>query len=212
MRRLDLPNIVTATRYPCALLFLLACAAGRPAWSAATLGLLILTYLTDLLDGFLARRTPGRDARAGQVMDSAADSYTFVIVFTGLHLAGVVHPLVLCAVIGGRAVLDLTRLVGLARGERYLRPTVYTKTKGFVYCSLSIVLYAGTVPAFAWLGRDPLPAAANTALVLATVAAVGSFLAVHRRHFLAMFAPIAAANPPITERLEHVDTQSPSRA
>lgn len=209
MRRLDLPNLVTATRYPCALVFLLACAAGRPSWPAATLGLLILTYLTDLLDGFLARRQPGRDARAGQVMDSAADSYTFVIVFTGLHLADVLHPVTLCVVIGGRAVLDLTRLVGLARGERYLRPTFYTKAKGFVYCSLSIVLFAGTVPALAWLGRDPLPAAANAALVLATVAAVGSFLAVHRRHFLAMFAP---ATPSITERLEHVETQSPSRA
>ncbi|MEV6964073.1 CDP-alcohol phosphatidyltransferase family protein [Hamadaea sp. NPDC051192] len=209
MRRLDLPNLVTATRYPSALVFLLACAAGRPSWSAATLALLLLTYLTDLLDGFLARRTPGRDPRAGQVMDSAADSYTFVIVFTGLFVAGVVHPITLCAVIGGRAVLDLTRLVGLARGESYLRPTFYTKAKGFVYCSLSIVLYAKTVPAFAWLGRDPLPVAANTALVLATVAAVGSFLAVHRQHFLTMFAP---ATPSITERLEHVETQSPSRA
>jgi len=181
---MDIPNIVTLSRYAGALIFVAACAAGAGApWSTLVLILLIAVYTTDIVDGELARRRPDRPPTVGQVLDSATDSYTFILVFIALFVAGAIPLITLVVVVAGRALFDLIRFVGFALDHVYAAPIPLSKAKGFVYTCMSCLLYAvHAVPAFAGLDRPAVTASANLLVVASTVLAAAAFLQRHRTY------------------------------
>ncbi|WP_167969216.1 CDP-alcohol phosphatidyltransferase family protein [Lentzea indica] len=183
-RRVDLPNLISLFRYLGATGFAIASLAPSHHFiSAAILALLIFTYLSDVLDGYLARRAAGRIAPEGRVIDSAADSYTFIVVFLALLRLDATSEGVLLGIIAARSIFDLTRLIALSRGHEYAAPTSLTKAKGLVYALSSIALYAGfAVPGLSWMVAGPMPALINVAIIAFTILAAGSFLRSHGHH------------------------------
>lgn len=78
-RFLTLPNLLSLARFPLAVAFVVAGSAG------ARLGILIAASLTDLLDGWLARRLG--TTRLGALLDPIADK-TFVLLAVSTFLFG----------------------------------------------------------------------------------------------------------------------------
>lgn len=99
-RVLSLPNILSLSRLPLAAAFLLVAA------TPVRLLLLAAASITDLLDGWLARR--GRTTALGALLDPVGDK-TFVLAALSAFVANGVLPVLDCAIILSR---DLATAVG----------------------------------------------------------------------------------------------------
>jgi cardiolipin synthase len=78
---LQIPNLLTLLRVPLAVAFHRA--VGKSRSGHAPLALLALAGLTDVLDGYIARRT-GQDTATGAVLDPLADKFFALAVVSGL--------------------------------------------------------------------------------------------------------------------------------
>lgn len=82
MKLLSLPNIVSLLRLPLAVAFFFTDSlTGRAV-------ILVVVALTDLADGFLARRMPSHDRRAGQIVDPITDKLFVLIALLVFALRG----------------------------------------------------------------------------------------------------------------------------
>lgn len=69
---MNLPNALTGLRFVLSFIFFVALCKKGPAWMDAALGLLVLSGITDLLDGWLARRR-GEETVFGRIADPFVD-------------------------------------------------------------------------------------------------------------------------------------------
>jgi cardiolipin synthase len=104
------PNILSMLRLALVPVFLVFIVRGD---YVVSLAVLIVASLTDLLDGYLARRL-GQVTRLGQLLDPAADRLYIVATLVALALRDIV-PLWLVAVLVGREVVLAGVLVVLRR-------------------------------------------------------------------------------------------------
>lgn len=108
-RIVTIPNVLTLVRLLLIPVFLVLVVVGEYGWALATV---VVSSLTDFLDGFVARRF-GQVSRLGQLLDPAADRLFILSTLVGIAVAGVV-PWLFVAVIVLRDVLLLALGVVLA--------------------------------------------------------------------------------------------------
>jgi cardiolipin synthase (CMP-forming) len=108
-RIVTIPNILSLVRLALIPVFLVLLLEGQ---DVAALATLVLSSVTDYLDGLLARRL-GQVSRLGQLLDPAADRLFIFATLIGLAVTGIV-PWWLLAVVAGRDVVLLALGVVLA--------------------------------------------------------------------------------------------------
>ena len=89
MKLLSVPNLLSLSRLPLAAAFLIVdSVGGRTAIVAAV-------ALTDLADGYFARRMPSHDRRSGQIVDPVTDKLFVLIALLTFAVRGDITPGVL---------------------------------------------------------------------------------------------------------------------
>lgn len=92
MRADQIPNIVTAFRIPLGLVIVFFLRADQIALTLCSIALL-LAYITDLLDGILARKL-NAVSKDGELWDSLADKAVYIGAVIALTNQGVLDPLI----------------------------------------------------------------------------------------------------------------------
>lgn len=108
-RIVTIPNVLTLLRLLLIPAFLVLVAVGEYGWALLTV---VVSSLTDFLDGFVARRF-GQVSRVGQLLDPAADRLFILSTLVGIAVAGIV-PWWFVAIVVLRDVLLLALGVVLA--------------------------------------------------------------------------------------------------
>ncbi|MEY2847468.1 MAG: hypothetical protein RI885_133 [Actinomycetota bacterium] len=145
-RILTVPNCLSLVRLALVPVFLVLVLAGQDALALVTL---VVSSLTDFLDGVIARRFH-QVSRLGQLLDPAADRLFIVATLIGLAARGIV-PWWLVAVIVGRDVL--LAVLGVALANRGYGPLpVHQLGKVATFClfyALPILMIGLVFPAVA---------------------------------------------------------------
>jgi cardiolipin synthase len=165
------PNIITLTRVALVPVFALLLFQGRP---AGALLVIFLAGLSDVLDGFAARKWKQR-TKVGTLIDPLADKFLLTTAFVLLTVRSLglrhVIPLWLTATVIGRDLLILfgAALITLLRGRREFTPTVFGK--GSTVLQVATVFWVvlansvgGSVGA-----ASPIPAAVTAPSVLSAL-------------------------------------------
>lgn len=152
-RWLNLPNVLTLTRFALAPVFALMVIRNRP---FAALFVVCLAGATDVLDGFAARKLRLKTEIGGLIdplADKALGATTFVLLtIKGFGTAHII-PLWLTATVLGRDVLIVAGglVISLVRGRRKFTPTVLGKICTVLQVTTIIwVVLANYVEASSW--------------------------------------------------------------
>jgi CDP-diacylglycerol---glycerol-3-phosphate 3-phosphatidyltransferase len=153
--------VVTLVRIPLAVIFsaLLLWVERSTVLLAACLGLLALIELTDLLDGYLARRM-GSVTEWGAMMDPYADSMARLIVYWSLAVTGLTLPVVPLVMALRDVTVGYCRIT-LTRKGKSVAANISGKVKAIVQGGASGLLLLGplywnhtgvwTMPVFSWI-------------------------------------------------------------
>jgi len=109
-------NLITLSRFPLLVVYLLMLYSGGSSLRFWAVGLILMIVLMDGLDGMVARMR-GETSLLGSVLDIAMDrtlEYVLWVVFADLNLISVVVPIIVLT--RGTAV-DAVRAVGLRHGK-----------------------------------------------------------------------------------------------
>jgi len=117
-RRFAVADVLTALRFPLAALFPVA---GSPAWQLA---IVAMAAVTDVADGFLARRFGS--SRAGAVLDPIADKVFMVTAFLTIGLRGLLEWYELIGVL----LRDLVAALGFVATWLLRRPVALPARAG----------------------------------------------------------------------------------
>lgn len=147
-RILTIPNALSAVRLALVPVFLVLIIEGN---DLAALVVLVVSSLTDLLDGIIARRW-GQVTRLGQLLDPAADRLLIFAAIIGLALRDVI-PWWLVAVIVGRDAFLL--ILGVVLANHGFGPLpVHHLGKMATFCLLyafPLLMLGQAFPQAAWL-------------------------------------------------------------
>lgn len=158
-------NAITCARIVCALILILC-----PTFSGRFYGFYIVGGITDVLDGFIARRS-GTESRLGARLDTAAD-----FIFTGVVLVKILRtaafPTWMLVCVAGIAGIKCANAVGgLIRWKRFLSEhTVMNKICGVLLFGIPL-----------WIDRMPWKIAR---ILLTLICAVTTFAAVQEGHYI----------------------------
>lgn len=130
------PNLLSTLRILLVFPIIWALLQGHPTWA---LGLFIFAGLTDLLDGWLARRQHW-STRTGGVLDAIADKLLMLAVYGGLWWLDV-FPAWLLGVVVGRDMLIILGCLGywLQLGKFNPEPSTISKANTFMQIVLAIL-------------------------------------------------------------------------
>jgi cardiolipin synthase len=164
----NVPNAITLTRVALVPVFALMLVQKRP---SGALLVIFLAGLSDVLDGFAARRWRQR-TRVGTVIDPLADKFLLSTAFILLTIRslGFTHviPLWLTATVIGRDLVILAgaAVISLIRGRREFTPTVFGKMSTVLQVATVFwVVLANSLSASAYAGAR-IPAAITSPSVL----------------------------------------------
>jgi cardiolipin synthase len=147
-RIFTIPNVLSFIRLGLVPVFLVLIILGHDAWALITL---IVSSVTDFLDGLLARRL-NQVTRLGQLLDPAADRLFIFAALIGLAIRGVI-PWWLVAIIVGRDVVLLVLGIVLANFGFGPLP-VHHLGKVATFClfyALPILMIGQAFPDAAWI-------------------------------------------------------------
>lgn len=135
--RLGAANLLTFARIHFLPLLVFLAATRQFAW---VLPVYALLGLTDVLDGWIARRR-GEESKLGFVLDPLSDLCFHLGIFLGLAYTREV-PLVLAGLVVARYSILLLGCAGLYlwKGEIWIRPTRFGKASGFLIAVLTSLL------------------------------------------------------------------------
>ncbi len=138
--RFFLVLLLTISRGPLAVFFAVLFLTGGPEWMRVALGLFLLAAmeLTDLLDGFIARRF-GVVTEWGAALDPYMDSFSRLIVYWTLACTGLILPLV-PLVMALRDVTVAYCRIFLARAGHTVAANWSGKIKAVVQATVAIVI------------------------------------------------------------------------
>ncbi len=151
-RILTVPNLLSFVRLALVPVFLVLLLVGN---DLAALVVLVVSVITDYLDGVIAR-TFGQISRLGQVLDPAADRLFILATLLGLAARGII-PWWFVAVLVARDVMLLgVGVVLAANGYGPLPVHHLGKVATFVlFYALPTLVLGQAVPSIAWLS-DPV--------------------------------------------------------
>ncbi|PJJ55119.1 CDP-alcohol phosphatidyltransferase family protein [Compostimonas suwonensis] len=147
---MTIPNLLSFFRLLLVPVFLVLIIVGQDVLALATL---VVSSLTDFLDGYLARRLH-QVTRLGQLLDPAADRLYIFATLIGLAWRELV-PWWLVAVIVGRDVMLIVLAVVLAN-HRYGPLPVHRVGKIATFClfyALPLLMLGQAFPVIAWLSE-----------------------------------------------------------
>lgn len=152
-----LANRLSSTRFllVIALAVVASLSSGRLTALAATL--VIAMWLTDVVDGPLARmgQRLGATLRPeGQAIDPVIDDFAYAVGFVILLDRGLVPLAFVALVVTTRCAFTLIRIVGLAQGRPFARPRRSGKLMGVCLGLGQIVLFAGAAGLTPGLGEN----------------------------------------------------------
>jgi CDP-diacylglycerol--glycerol-3-phosphate 3-phosphatidyltransferase len=149
--RFFLVLLLTISRGPLAVFFAVLFLTAGPGWMRVALGLFLLAAmeLTDLLDGFIARRF-GVVTEWGAALDPYMDSFSRLIVYWTLACTGLILPLV-PLVMALRDVTVAYCRIFLARAGHTVAANWSGKFKAVVQATVAIVIVVEPVYE-PWLG------------------------------------------------------------
>ena len=138
--RFFLVVLLTISRGPLAVAFAVLFLTANPGWMRVALGLFLLAAMemTDLLDGFAARRF-GVATELGAALDPYMDSFSRLIVYWTLACAGLILPLV-PLVMALRDVTVAYCRIFLARAGHTVAANWSGKIKAVVQATVAIVI------------------------------------------------------------------------
>lgn len=185
-----LANRVTLSRW---LLVVALAAAGAvlPDASGLALALVLAIWLTDVVDGPIARRGQALGAAhrpEGEVIDPVVDDFAYAIGFAILLDQSLVPFAFLALVIAVRCGFTLLRITGLAQGRPFARPRLSGKAMGVSLGMGQIVLFSATAGVAPQLGEPTFRAALVGTMTLACAVALADFVRVNRNVLAAAFS------------------------
>lgn len=169
-RMLVVANILSLSRGVAAVAIFLMSLVGASA--VAILAVASAMWLTDALDGLVARKGHRRGARKrtdGAALDPLMDDMAFISGFLVLLAAGVVPLWFVAGLLASRVLFALVRITGLAHKEHFARSSLVTKFNGAVLAIGQLLLLAHVGFPATLVGSDGL-AVAVIALMTATTA------------------------------------------
>lgn len=110
-----LPNYLTIARIVLVPFFILCYYAGLPGWNYWAGGIFIAASLTDMLDGYLARRF-ACVSKFGKLMDPIADKVLFTSALLLLLAWGKVGPVICIILIGREFIISGFRQLAASEG------------------------------------------------------------------------------------------------
>ncbi len=186
-RELVAANAISLSRGVAALAVLAMGLAG----ASATPLLVVATamWLSDVLDGHVARRACRRGARErldGQILDPLMDDVAFVCGFLVLLAAGVAPLWFVAALLVCRVLFALIRMLGLADPRSFFAvPVAVTKASGAVLAVGQLLLLAHmALPSSPLFGGDALPVVAIATMTAVTTCSVAYFAVFRHAHLL----------------------------
>lgn len=175
-------NALSLSRGIAALGILAMSLAGAPA--IAVLAVASAMWLTDALDGWVARRGWARGARRrvdGEALDPLMDDVAFVCGFLVLFGADAVPLWFVAGLLVSRILFALIRMAGLAYAEPFFaRPLLVTKFNGAVLAIGQLLLFAHIAFPDTLAGSDGLALVAVATMTATTTYSVVQFAV--RRH------------------------------
>ncbi len=140
-------NIITLARYPLIIIYLIVLYYGNSTTLLLNTPLIILIFLLDTLDGWIARKR-GETSLLGSVLDIATDrtmEYVLWVVYAHLNLIPVVVPIIV--IIRGTMV-DAVRSIGMKSGTTAFEQ-IQSPINRFLVSSRFMRAFYGTVKAIA---------------------------------------------------------------
>jgi CDP-diacylglycerol--glycerol-3-phosphate 3-phosphatidyltransferase len=134
------PNLVSLARIALTPVVVALLASGHRAWAA---GLLVLLFVTDGLDGYLARRQD-RVTELGKVLDPAADKIAVAAVLIRLVVAGE-FPLWALLLVLARDVAIAVGGVAVARRTGVVPPALMVGKVALVLLAVAVVVFAADI-------------------------------------------------------------------
>jgi phosphatidylglycerophosphate synthase len=135
-----IPNMITSLRYLLSVALLgLVTVDSKPARTLA-FAIVCVTGLTDVLDGYVARRTVR--SPPGALLDPLADEFAVVTGFLCLLAAGRAPLWLALLVFWSRSLFGLVRILSVAGGGAYAAPQATTRVKMGVLYGGEVVLFA----------------------------------------------------------------------
>jgi len=136
-----LVNLVSLSRLPLALVFVVAFKESRPLFFVAV-GACLLALATDILDGYLARRL-GVASTHGRHWDSLGDKAFYVGVIVSLNAAGLLLTVLAWALLVREVALYITRILYIQNLGEVERIRPFTDWHGyFMYAVIVLGLGA----------------------------------------------------------------------
>lgn len=175
-RLLVLANALSLSRGVAALGVLVMSLAGVS--PVVVLALASLMWLTDILDGQVARRAWKRGARRrtdGAALDPMMDDMAFICGFLVLLEAGVVPLWFVGGLLASRVLFAVIRFTVLAHGEPFARPQLVTKFNGAVLAVGQLLLLAHAGLPRTIIGGDGLILPVIAVMTATTVYSVARF-------------------------------------
>jgi len=186
-RELVAANAISLSRGIAALALLALALAGE--WGLPLLLVAGAMWLTDAIDGYVARHAQHRGARErvdGKILDPLMDDVAFICGFLALLVVGAAPLWFVAALLVCRVLFALIRMLGLAeRRVSFAGPTLVTKASGAVLAVGQLLLLAQVVlPASPFFGSSGIRIAALAAMTAITTCSVAYFAVYRHGHLL----------------------------
>lgn len=149
----------------------------------ALLVLVIVGWLTDVLDGQVAR-IGHRDIDPrpdGQALDPLVDDFAYTVGFLVLMNIGVLPLWFVMLALGSRTLMAGIRIVGLAQGRPFAPRNELTRAMGVAFAGGQIVLFAVVAYGDSAASAGNVPAAAVVVMTAMCIVAVARFVYCNRR-------------------------------
>jgi len=113
---LNLPNFITLVRILLIPVFVMLFFTPTPDRSLSAAVVFVVAAITDLLDGYIARRT-GQVTKLGKLLDPIADKLLVLVTFVPLYGIGLLPLWLVILVLGREIVITVFRRFALSRGQ-----------------------------------------------------------------------------------------------
>ncbi|MEC9488457.1 MAG: CDP-alcohol phosphatidyltransferase family protein [Halanaerobium sp.] len=134
---MNLPNILTLGRIIIIPVFLWSFFTDFPNHYYLAGVLIVISGITDLLDGFLARRFQ-QTSRLGRILDPLADKLTIITVFSALYTLDVIPGFIILIILGRELFILLGSSYFYFGGKDIIYPSRFGKLTAFSLYSAAI--------------------------------------------------------------------------
>lgn len=138
----SIPNLLSFSRIVLLVPIVIALLEGYTALAAA---LVLISFLTDLADGRVARRL-NQVSEFGRILDSAADKLTLVVIVTTLAAIGHFPAWAMVLIVGREAAIVGASLYLIVNGIMVVPPAFFSRSTSVVFTVMEIAYIIDLYP------------------------------------------------------------------